>query len=72
MKPLLLSLLLTLAISSFAEGDATSLFNGEDLTGWDGDPKPAESLALKGSGSAPPAQAGLLEKEFAQVSIERA
>ena len=38
MKPTLL-LILVLATTSFAQDGFTSLFNGKDLTGWDGDPK---------------------------------
>ncbi len=39
MRPLVLLSLLSFAASTFAEDGFTSLFNGKDLTGWDGDPK---------------------------------
>lgn len=38
MKPTLL-LILALATTSLAQDGFTALFNGKDLTGWDGDPK---------------------------------
>lgn len=39
MKPLLLFSLLALTVSASAEDGFVPLFNGKDLTGWDGDPK---------------------------------
>lgn len=39
MRHLALFSLLSFAASTFAEDGFTSLFNGKDLTGWDGDPK---------------------------------
>lgn len=34
-----LVLFLTLTAASFAQDGFTALFNGKDLSGWDGDPK---------------------------------
>jgi 3-keto-disaccharide hydrolase len=39
MRPFVLLVLVSFASTSFAEDGFTSLFNGKDLTGWDGDPK---------------------------------
>lgn len=39
MRSLALFALLSFATTTFAEDGFTSLFNGKDLTGWDGDPK---------------------------------
>ena len=47
-------------VSSFAaEGDAVPLFNGQDLTGWDGDPKlwKVENGIVIGTNPAPEAMA---------------
>jgi hypothetical protein len=60
MRPFLTAILLTLAISSFAaESDAVPLFNGRDLTGWDGDPKllKVENGLVTGTNPAPEAMA---------------
>jgi hypothetical protein len=58
LKPFLLSLLLTTA--AFAADDTfTPLFNGRDLTGWDGDPKlwKVENGLVSGTNPAPEAMA---------------
>jgi hypothetical protein len=39
MRPLVLLALLSFAAATFAEDGFTSLFNGKNLSGWDGDPK---------------------------------
>lgn len=62
MKSLLLSFTssFVILVSSFAaEDDATSLFNGKDLTGWDGDPKlwKVEDGIIIGTNPAPEAMA---------------
>ncbi|MCB1279314.1 DUF1080 domain-containing protein [Prosthecobacter sp.] len=58
MKPTLL-LVLALTATSFAQDGFTSLFNGKDLTGWDGDPKlwKVENGIVIGTNPAPEAMA---------------
>ncbi|MEQ1751149.1 MAG: DUF1080 domain-containing protein, partial [Prosthecobacter sp.] len=57
MKLFILAFLTTACFA--AEGDAVSLFNGKDLTGWDGDPKlwKVENGIVIGTNASPEAMA---------------